>query len=507
MNEKNDVRSEDVMEIDLMRLFGAVWKRVWIVAIASVLAAVMTLLVTVFCITPQYQASAMFYVNNSNISLGDASLSISSGDISASKSLVSTYIVILNTRETLNDVIDYAGVSRSYSQVKEMISAESVNSTEIFRVTVTAPDPQEAEKIANAVAYILPKRISTIVEGTSAQIVSSAVVPSRASSPSYTKNTILGFLLGFVLSVGVIALRELFDTTIRTEEDITQTCGYPILAEVPDMAAPGKGGSYYSGGKKDTSRPSSAEPVLIGDGMSFSASEAYKLLRTKLQFSFAGSDSGCRVVGLSSALSGEGKSLTAINLAYTLSQLGKRVLVIDCDMRRPTIAKKLNIERKPGLSDLLTGQAALNGSIQYCGIREDEKAFHVISAGEIPPNPVELLSSQKMHTLLETFRTAYDYVLLDFPPVGEVSDALVASAEMDGILIVTRQNHGNRPALGETIHQIEFVNGKILGVVYNGVSESGGKYGYSKSYYKKYGSKYEKSYEAAMRSQKKQEKQ
>ena len=176
-------------------------------------------------------------------------------------------------------------------------------------------------------------------------------------------------------------------------------------------------------------------------------------------------------------------------------------------MRRPTIAKKLNIERKPGLSDLLTGQAALNGSIQYCGIREDEKAFHVISAGEIPPNPVELLSSQKMHTLLETFRTAYDYVLLDFPPVGEVSDALVASAEMDGILIVTRQNHGNRPALGETIHQIEFVNGKILGVVYNGVSESGGKYGYSKSYYKKYGSKYEKSYEAAMRSQKKQEKQ
>ena len=138
MNEKNDVRSEDVMEIDLMRLFDAVWKRVWIVAIASVLAAVMTLLVTVFCITPQYQASAMFYVNNSNISLGDASLSISSGDISASKSLVSTYIVILNTRETLNDVIDYAGVGRSYSRVKEMISAESVNSTEIFRIMAEA---------------------------------------------------------------------------------------------------------------------------------------------------------------------------------------------------------------------------------------------------------------------------------------------------------------------------------------------------------------------------------
>lgn len=506
MTEQN--KSEEFIEIDFKRLLNAVLKKAWIVVVASILGAVVALLGSIFLITPQYQASAMFYVNNSSISVGDASLSISSGDITASKSLVSTYIVILNARETLNDVIDYAGVNRNYSQIKDMISAESVNSTEIFRVTVTSPDPQEAEKIANAVAYILPKRISTIVEGTSAQIVSSAVVPSKASSPSYTKNTMIGFLLGFVLSVGVIVLRELFDTTIRTEEDITQVCNYPILAEVPDMAAPGKGSSYNSGGKKDTTKAGGVEPVLIGDGMSFSASEAYKLLRTKLQFSFPGNNSGCRVVGMTSALSGEGKSLTAINLAYALSQLGKRVLVIDCDMRRPTIAKKLNIERRPGLSDLLTGQAALNGSIQYCGIKEDEKAFHVISAGEIPPNPVELLSSEKMHALLETFRTAYDYVFLDFPPVGEVSDALVASAEMDGILIVTRQNHGNRPALSEAVHQIEFVNGKILGVVYNGVNESSGKYGYSKSYYKKYGSKYEKSYEAAMRnSQKKQEKQ
>ncbi len=504
MNEKEIQKNEEV-EIDVGRVFRAVWDRAWIVAVAAVLCAVILFTYTFFFVTPQYNSAAMFYVNNNSFSLGDASLSISSGDLVTSRGLVDSYIVILNTRETLNDVIDYAGVDVSYSALRGMISAAAVNETEIFQVTVTHPDPNEAEKLANAIAYILPKRIGTIIDGTSAKVVDSAVVPSSPSSPSYTKNTMVGFLLGFVLMVGVIALREIFDITIRSEEDMQRSCKYPILAEVPDMTASSKGGSYYYGyGRKSRNKSKSAyaaskqppkQTVLMGEGISFAASEAYKLLRTKLQFSFA-DDNDCRVIGISSALSGEGKSLAAVNLAYTLSQLEKRVILIDCDMRRPTLAEKLGIQKKPGLSSYLTGQSHLKDLVQMCNLPGSEDAFHVISAGQNPPNPVELLNSQKMKRCLGYLRTDYDYVILDLPPVGEVSDAMVVANETDGMLLIVRQNYCDRIVLAEAVRQFEFINAKILGTVFNCTNEHGGNYGkgYYKRYYRGYYRRYYKNY-------------
>lgn len=484
MNDKNN-NQNNVLEVDMRRVCNTIWQKAWLVALACVVGAAVAFAVTFFFITPQYQSEAMFYVNNSSISVGETSLSISSGDITASKDLVDTYIVILNTRETLNEVIDYADVDINYLDLQKMIEAGSVNDTEVFRIVVTSPDPEEAEAIASAIAYILPKRISSIVEGTSAKIVDSAVVPVVPSSPDYVMNTVVGFLLGFMLVVAVIVLREIFDTSIRTEEDIVQVCSFPVLASVPDMASASKGSYYYDSKKKKTAKKlgTTAAPVLVGSDISFSASEAYKLLRTKIQFSFA-DNSNCRVIGVSSALSGEGKSLTAVNLAYTLSQLNKHVLLIDGDMRRPTVAEKLDVEKQQGLSSYLTGQVDINKLIQQCGISGDEKAFQVISAGESPPNPVELLGSVRMQKMLEILRQHYNYIVIDLPPVGEVSDAMVAAKLLDGMVLVVRQNHCNRIVLNDAIRQFQFIEAKILGVVYNCATENTGIY--SKKYYKKY---------------------
>ena len=481
-------KNEEVNEVNLKRLLDTVLRRAWLVILAAIVGAVVSFGGTCFFVTPLYESTAMFYVNNNSISVGEASLSISSADITASKSLVDTYIVILNTRETMTDVMDYAEVNRSYSEIVDMIEAEAVNDTEIFQVTVTSPDPAEAEKLANSIAYILPKRISSIVEGTSAKIVDSAVIPSEPSSPNLVVNTLVGFLLGLVVCVGTIILKELFNITIREEDDVTQICKYPLLTSVPDMAAASKGGYDYrydqdKGKKKPSSGSHGSKPVLIGGGMSFAATEAYKLLRTKLQFSFA-DERSCHVIGLSSALCGEGKSLTAVNLAYTLSQLDKRVILIDCDMRRPTLADKLNIARKPGLSSFLSGQADIDGLVQFCGIKDDEQAFHVIAAGPNPPNPVELLSSARMSKVLKGLRHAYDYVILDLPPIGEVTDALAVVKEVDGMLLVVRQNYCNRVVLSDAVRQFSFVDAKILGVVLNCTNDHGTKYG--KSYYKRY---------------------
>ena len=486
MNNAREERKSE-MEIDVKRLVKAVWKKSLLIGFAAILCAVLTFLGTVYLVTPLYQSSAMFYVNNTSLSVGDATFSIESGDISAAKSLVNSYIVILQTRESLNDVIDYAGVNRTYAELSDMITAASVNSTEIFEVVVSSPDPNEAEKIASAIAYILPKRISSIIEGTSAKVVDSAVVASRPSSPNYFVNTVIGFLVGLVVMVCVIVLREFFDIRIRTEEDVTQNQKHPILAAVPNMVAPSKGSYYYSNGKRKEKKKvglHGKQAELVGPEISFAASEAYKLLRTKLQFSFT-DDKSCHVIGVSSALSGEGKSLSAVNMAYSLSQLDKRVLLIDCDMRRPTVAAKLSIAKSPGLSNYLSGQIGLEGIMQYCGIPGGEQAFAVLAAGRTPPNPVELLNSAKMEKMLDILRESYDYILLDLPPVGEVSDALVVAKMTDGILLVVRQNYCNRIVYNNTVHQFEFVGAKILGVVYNCATENNGNYG--SKYYRKYG--------------------
>lgn len=489
--DENRVERNEELEIDIQRLIGAVMRRIWLILLAAVSGAVISFLVTFFFVTPQYESSAMFYVNNNSLSVGDASFSLTSSDITASKSLVDSYIVIMQTRASLNDVIDYAEVNRSYDELKRMINASAVNSTEIFQVVVTSPDPQEAEKIANAIAYILPKRIASIIEGTSAKVVDAAVVAAKPSSPSYLVNTLIGFALGVTLSVSYIILRVIFDTTIRGEEDITMNTKHPILAAVPDMEAPSKGGYYYTSNTGQSNTPKTGltghtkQVPLVGSEIGFAASEAYKLLRTRLQFSFA-DDSDCRVIGISSALSGEGKSLTAINLAHSFSQLGEKVLLIDCDMRRPSLSSKLPVAKAPGLSNFLSGQSSLDGVFQYCGLPGEEKAFAVIAAGRNPPNPVELLSSARMKKMLEALRKPYDYIILDLPPVGEVSDALVVAKSTDGMLLVSRQNYGDRVSFSSAIRQFEAVDSRILGVVMNAAQENTSGYGkrYKKYYYR-----------------------
>lgn len=505
-NQKNEELS-----VDLGRALQALLQNGLLIGLVSVLAALVVFAGTFFFVTPKYESAAMFYVNNNNLSFGDTSVSISSGDLTTSRNLVDSYIVILNSRETLVDVIDYAGVSYTYEELEKMISAAAVNETEIFEVVVTSPDPQEAEKIANAIAYILPKRIGTIIDGTSAKVVDAAVVASSPSSPSYMMNTVIGFLIGFIVMAGIIILRTMLDVTIRTEEDLAQSCQHPILAEVPDMNDHGKESSYYGygEGKKKKGKYATGnrtdKNTLMGPDISFAASEAYKLLRTKLQFSFS-DESDSRVIGLSSALSGEGKSLTAVNLAYTLSQLNKKVLLVDCDMRRPTLAEKLGISKHPGLSSYLTRQCRLDELVKGCGFKGEENAFHVITAGQNPPNPVELLSSERMKRALDAMRQAYDYVILDLPPVGEVSDAMAIAKETDGILLVVRQNYCDRVVLAEAVRQFDFINTTTLGVVYNCTSERGGKYGkgyykrYYRRYYKRYGKHYSSYYDNSNRS-------
>ena len=231
-------------EIDLIEIFLLLWKKLYIVLLCTILCMGSAYAGSRYLITPTYESSVMFYVNNSNISLG--TVSISSTDLTASQSLVDTYIVILKTRNTLNSVIDKGNFDLSYKELSEMIDASAVNDTEVFSVTVTSEDPELACKIANTIGQVFPDKVASIVTGSSAKIVDYAVVNPVKVAPSNTKNALIGAAIGFVLSCAVIVIAYLMDETIRGEEYLTENYNIPILATIPNLATNGKSNKYYS---------------------------------------------------------------------------------------------------------------------------------------------------------------------------------------------------------------------------------------------------------------------
>lgn len=265
----NDNNGETV--IDLFELLGLFIKKIWLVAILTVIGGVIAFGYSFFLITPQYKSSALLYVNNSDISVGSTSFSISNADLNAAKSLVATYTVILESRSVINEVIRLSGVNYSYDKMKSMVTAGAVNNTEVFSITVTSSDPQEAEKLANLYAEVLPKKITEIVNGSDAKIVDYAVVASHRSSPSYTKNTAIGALFGFVIAAAIIVIGYLRDDVIHSEDYITKTYpSIPLLTVVPDLINSSTDGyGYYSSyakrGNTNTSKSSSGASAQSGE--------------------------------------------------------------------------------------------------------------------------------------------------------------------------------------------------------------------------------------------------
>lgn len=237
--------------IDLLELAKALWKNILIIALVAVLVGFMAFGYTAFMVKPQYQATASLYVNNSSFSLGATSFSISNADLSASNSLVSVYIYILQSRTTMEDVIKEADLSYTPEELSKMVSAKGVSSTGAFEVTVTSNNPAEAELIANTIAQILPDRISEIVDGSSVRIVDYAVIPSHRAGPSMVKNTAVGILAGGFLAAAVVILRFLLDdrskVMIKSADELREM--YPdiqVLAMIPDMRVSEKKSGYYS---------------------------------------------------------------------------------------------------------------------------------------------------------------------------------------------------------------------------------------------------------------------
>jgi len=235
-------------------------------------------------------------------------------------------------------------------------------------------------------------------------------------------------------------------------------------------------------GKVRTVQPlPDSQSYLLTPKSEFFIREAYKTLRTNVSFSLAGKED-CKVIVVTSPMQGEGKSITALNLAISYTMADQKVLLIDCDLRRPQQARLLKMNSRTGLSNLIMKPELIETAI----LRTEIQGLDVILSGDIPPNPSELLGSQRMQTLLERLRETYDFIILDTPPVNMVTDAVVLAPRSEGVLLVVRANHSERGSVLYATDQLKYAKAKILGFVLNGVDMGNTQFGMKKYHYRNY---------------------
>ena len=300
-----------------------------------------------------------------------------------------------------------------------------------------------------------------------ARTISPALVPQKPISPKIRLNLALGGFLGVLLGVGTALLLEAMDKSLKNVEEAKRLLGYPLLGSIPQVS---------DKGKKKLSEGQEELPVL--NSPYSPVSTAFEMLQTNLSFTV--SDKELRVIALTSSCPGEGKSFVSANLAVAMSQLGKRVLLIDADMRRSRQHKIWQIQNFSGLSNVLVNQAQLSNTAQEALV-----TLNVLAAGQIPPNPVSLLDSQRMETVVKEATKDYDFVIIDTPPLTAVADALVVAKFVDGMLLVVRPGEVESGAVSTAKLALEQAKVDVLGMVVNGISGSSsyGGYYYSKGYY------------------------
>ncbi len=279
-------------------------------------------------------------------------------------------------------------------------------------------------------------------------IIVDTALPGVMTKPDAKRNIILGVFAGLVIGIGLVILIEQFDTSVKNPEDIEQL-GIPVIGVIPKM----------SGSKVKT--PQGGMDLVMRSAPRQPASEAYRDFRTSLRFTMT--DSEFKLLLITSAGPREGKSTTAGNLAIAVAQTGKKVLLVDTDMRRPVIHKMFDCEREPGLSEVVAGMIPMKEAIKHTGTDN----LSVLTCGFVPPNPAELLGSDKFRELLKELRESWDFVIFDSPPVAVVTDAILISSETDATVIVVGAKTVDRKVLKSAWSKIERTSALLAGALLN----------------------------------------
>jgi non-specific protein-tyrosine kinase len=496
----------------------------WLIILAAVVAGTVAYFLSIR-MTPYYQSSTTTLVNEA-----PATKTTDYSSVMMSEQLATTYSKMMTNDPVLIQVAYQANLAVSLEELKKWITVSPIQNTQLIQITVETVDPDLSAKIANAIAIVFAAQIQDIqsqrfatskatleiqladsqnqitadtlqadsattpedkarldakltqdrsiysnlllsyeqVQLSEAQAVSSVVqvesaipniVPVR---PKVLQNTLLAAMVGLLLASGGIVAREALDDTVKTPDGVSHKFKLPILGVINHHA------------------PEQNSPITITAPRSPTA-EAYRTLRTNVNF--ASVDHPLRTLMITSPEPGEGKTTTISNLGVVMAQNGKTVIIADCDLRHPRVHTYFGLSNRMGISTLFGSNLQVT-----TGTRQPTKVDHlsVVATGALPPNPSELLGSQRMQAILNAMRQTSDVILIDTPPALAVTDAAALAPSIDGVLIVVRPGKTRMSALKQTLEQLKQVNARVLGVVLNDVVTRGKSYGYHYQYYRNY---------------------
>jgi len=451
----------------------------WLAIVAAILLGTLVAFGWSLTQKPRYVADSQGIVSAKVAAGGDESQAIYSRQIAdtVARSSLQTYLPLATSRDVAEIAITNLGLDLSASSLISAITVTSETTAPVMTVQATASTPEGAQKLADAWVSALATRIQQVNQETGVgdtvglSVVQSAALPSSPDFPNLRLVLAVGALVGLVLGLVYAFVRNTLDRRIRTAEMVERLFDLPVVGTLP-----------VDKRLNETNRivPEADTTDYVASDGKHALAEALRELRTNLQFMNV--DSPPRIIVVTSPLPSDGKSTVTANLAVTLAASGQRTVVVDGDLRKPTVAKSFGLVPGVGLTDLLIGKAELQDVLQPWGPSGN---LWILGAGSIPPNPSELLGSNGMDILLhEIAREAI--VIVDAPPLLPVTDGAILTARTDGALVVISAGKTTTDELGKAIQNLERVSGHTLGVILNRVpprGQVGRGYGY---YYTSY---------------------
>jgi capsular exopolysaccharide synthesis family protein len=470
--------AEEEYIVSLRDFFRIIRRRLWVV---SLVATVLTGAVVGLSMaqTPVYEASTEILVGQ------ESGVTIDPNYAMGLQQLTQTMVGAVSSRPVAKAVIRQENLQMTPEELLGHLSVEQEPNTQWIQVSYSDVSPERAQRLANAVSDVFSKRVSEVNSSATAITVTvweRAVVPDAPVSPNPVRSGLLALAVGLIIGVGLAFLLEYLDDSWDSPEEMEQVSGAPTFGIIPEInvSKSQKGVSVAQSALKAGSRLAHRETetdelagrlVTLLDPTGVAA-EAYRTLRTNLLYS-AFVDERAKVIVVTSHGPGEGKSTTCANLGVVLAQAGKNVLILDCDFRKPVIHRFFGMRNLYGVVDVLVGERKL----QDLGA-EPVEGLRVMPVGHIPPNPTELLGNRRFSELLASLREELDYVLIDAPPVGLVSDAAIVATQGDGVLLVSDAQNTRKGSVRQSMRSLEAVGARVLGTVMNNVKVSNTDYFY-----------------------------
>lgn len=430
-------------EINLKELFDYFIDKIKYIIIATLVCCLIGGIYTKFLTIPMYKSSTTVILGSNQEGTG-----ITQSDISINNNLVSTYAEIIKSRRVLEQVQKELNESYTYKELASEISVSSINNTQIIKITVSDNNALNAKIIANLVAKVFTVEVPELYNLDNVHILDVAIEEDEPYNINVAKSSIIGGLLGLVLSSGIFFVIYYFDRTAKSVEQVEEVLQMPILGSVEETK-------------------NLKEELVVATNPKEIISEQIRTIRTNLQFTSA--DEKIKTILITSSIPSEGKSFISSNLATAFAQNNKKVLIVDCDMRKGRVNKIFKISNRIGLSNLLAYKEDDEENLEDYVFKTKIDNLYVIPRGKVPPNPSELLNSQKTAKLISLLSEIFDYIIFDGPPVNGLSDSLIMSDFVDRTIVVTSLNSAPIELLESTKKMLTNVNAKVAGVIVNKV--------------------------------------